>query len=116
VPLQDLLIPLTGRADLQLLLIHPPIYISELLSSRFYCGQVSSVLLQQSISQTLIIRRITGFSRLRASTSAAKRTALVFASDYHRAVEVRETISSMLDRTKGSDDIEMCTTCSRILA
>jgi hypothetical protein len=62
----------------------------------------------------MILARV-GFSRLRAPSSAAKRTALAFASD-HRAVEEEEGIESVLDITKGGGDMEMCTTRSSTLA
>jgi hypothetical protein len=69
----------------------------------------------QGISQSLIIARI-GLSRLRAPSSAAKRTALVFASD-HRAVEGEEPDDSVvLDITEGANDIELSCTRSKTLA
>jgi hypothetical protein len=51
----------------------------------------------------LIIARI-GFSRLRALSSAAKRTALIFASD-HQSVEEEECSDAVLDITKDGGDI-----------
>jgi hypothetical protein len=65
------------------------------------------------MSQSLIIARI-GFSRLKAPSSAAKHTAIVFASD-HRAIEEEEHISFVLDITKDGEDVEMNTTRSSTL-
>jgi hypothetical protein len=55
----------------------------------------------------LIIARI-GFSRLRAPSKAAKRTAAILASNYQ--VDEEEYIQPVLDITKSGGDIEMCTT------
>jgi hypothetical protein len=64
--------------------------------------------------QSLIIARI-GFSRLRAPSSTAKRTALAFASD-SQAMEEEEPIDSAIDLTKGGCEMEMCTARSSTLA
>jgi hypothetical protein len=62
----------------------------------------------------MIIARI-GFSRLRAPTSATKRTAIVFASD-DRDIEEEDHIDVVLDITKGGGDIEISSMSSSTLA
>jgi hypothetical protein len=60
----------------------------------------------------LIIARI-GFSRLRSPSKAAKCTAAVLASNYQ--LEEEERIDSVLDITKGGNDIKMCATRSTLV-
>jgi hypothetical protein len=66
------------------------------------------------MSQSLIIARV-GFSRMQAPSSAARVTALVFASE-HQGMAAEEPSSSRLQIIKSGDDIEMYSTGSRTFA